>query len=260
MNQPFTRPLRYGCVQINANASVRSGSSCLWQQQQHRHLSAFATTAPRSSSSSQTRRPTPKRKRKQQKQQQEQQQIPKWTATASVLIVPFMFAAWGVSDWIFGNRTKGHNEDLRQEFLEEQRRRQQNVQRNNNNTDNNDNTDMDDSWLTSLDTQPTLFHCVIRKNAGLKHCLSGVQLGDVVEVLEEGVGPDKAYNLCRLAAKQQQPAHNNEGNGESPSATMPSLSRDVCGWFPIRWLQKLDHYESIVREQQHSILSSEDQE
>lgn len=90
-----------------------------------------------------------------------------------------------------------------------------------------------------LFTKPTLFHCVVRKTSGLTHCLSGVRLGDVVEILEEGVGPDKAYNLCRL------PAKDNEA----------SLSRDTYGWFPIRWLQKLEHYESMVREQQGQLLS-----
>jgi hypothetical protein len=81
--------------------------------------------------------------------------------------------------------------------------------------------------------------------------------------LEEGVGPEKAYNLCRLPAKQPAAAaaHNvgeDQSQGQQP-ATAPSLSRDVYGWFPIRWLQKLDHYESIVREQQHN-MSSEDPE
>ena len=88
--------------------------------------------------------------------------IPKWAATTSVLIVPFMFAAWGVSDWIFGNRTKGHNEGLRQEFVADQRK---------------DNDEMDD-WLERLESKPTLFHCVVRKTSGLTHCLSGVKLGD----------------------------------------------------------------------------------
>ena len=145
------------------------------------------------------------------------------------MIVPVMFAAWGASDWIFGNRTIGHNEDLRQQFLAEQQHR--------NEDDNNDNYDYD-YLLSLLETKPTIFHCVIRKSAGLTHCLSGVQLGDVVEVLEEGVGPERAYNLCRLPARAQD---------EGQSST--SLSTDTYGWFPIRWLQKLDHYESMVQEQ-----------
>ena len=132
-----------------------------------------------------------------------------------------MFAAWGVSDWLFGNRNKGHNEELRQMFLQEQRK-----------LSGNDNDD-DDSWLALLDAKPILFHCVIRTNSGLTHCLSGVRLGDVVDILEEGVGPNQDYNLCRLHARDDEP-----------------LSRDTYGWFPIRWLQKLHHYESMAREQQ----------
>ena len=161
-----------------------------------------------------------------------QQKVPKWAATASVLIIPFVFASWGASDWMFGNRTKGHNEGLRQEFLAEQQEQSRG----------NDAETYSDGWLALLDGKPTLFHCVIRKNSGLTHCLSGVQLGDVVEVLEEGVGPEKAYNLCRLPAKEE-------------TAGQSSLSRDTYGWFPIRWLQKLEHYESMAREQQTNILS-----
>ena len=153
--------------------------------------------------------------------------IPKWAATTSILIVPFMFAAWGVSDWIFGNRTKGQNEGMRKDFVADQRGKDD---------------EMDD-WLANLEVKPTLFHCVVRKTSGITHCLSGVQLGDVVEILQEGVGPDKAYNLCRLPAKDD-----------------ASLSRDTYGWFPIRWLQKLDHYESMVRKQRGQLLSRADPE
>ncbi len=180
---------------------------------QHRGLSASASKRRKRS------------KRNQQEEPPKPSSVPKWAATTSILIVPFMFAAWGVSDWIFGNRTKGHNEGLRQDFVADQRK---------NSPDN----EME-GWLERLETKPTLFHCVVRKTSGLTHCLSGVRLGDVVEILEEGVGPDKAYNLCRL------PAKDNEA----------SLSRDTYGWFPIRWLQKLEHYESMVREQHGQLLS-----
>jgi len=52
---------------------------------------------------------------------------------------------------------------------------------------------------------PVLFHCVIRrayKSMSGSHGLRGVEVGDVVEILQEGVGPDKAYNLCRLRGKK----------------------------------------------------------
>jgi len=187
-----------------------------------------------SSATSSTSSKRPKRgKQKRQQQQQhqyEEKKISKWPTVLSVMIVPVMFAAWGASDWVFGNRTKGHNEELRQKFLAEQHRHHPNSHE-----------DSDD-YLSSLETKPTLFHCVIRQSTGLTHCVSGVQLGDVVEVLEEGVGPDRAYNLCRLPAKAQS-----------------SLSTDSYGWFPIRWSQKLDHYESMVQEQLRN-LSKDDAE
>ena len=179
---------------------------------QHRCLSASASKRRKRSKRKQPEAPPDK-----------PSSIPKWAATTSVLIVPFMFAAWGVSDWIFGNRTKGHNEGLRHEFVADQRK---------------DNDEMD-NWLEQLESKPTLFHCVVRKTSGLTHCLSGVKLGDVVEILEEGVGPDKAYNLCRLPARDEE----------------ASLSRDTYGWFPIRWLQKLENYNSMVRQQHGQLLS-----
>jgi len=192
---------------------------------QQRNLSASSQKKANRNNKRKPPLPTPE----QQQQQQQQQQVPRWATTASVLVVPFMFAAWGVSDWLFGNRNKGHNEELRQMFLQEQ---QTLLSGNDNNNNNNDN----DAWLNSLDAKPTLFYCVIRTNSGLTHCLSGVRLGDVVDVLEEGVGPNQDYNLCRLRAR----GDDNDG----------PFSRDTYGWFPIRWLQKLDHYDSIAREQQ----------
>ena len=177
----------------------------------------------------------------QQQQQQDQEPTRSWHAAASAMIIPFVFAAYGISDWMFNNRTRGHNEGLRQEFLEEQHRRYEN--------DNNGN-----NYLSSLETKPTLFHCVIRKNHGLVHCLPGVQLGDVVEILEEGVGPEHLYNLCRLPAKTV--IENQEECDE-----LPVIPRDSYGWFPIRWLQKLDHYESMARNQQRvNNLSTPDQQ
>lgn len=45
--------------------------------------------------------------------------------------------------------------------------------------------------------------------------LTGIDAGDVVHVLEENVGPDEKYHLCR--------------KGEN------------IGWFPIQLLQKVDN-------------------
>ena len=160
------------------------------QQQQHRHLSS-------SSSSSNTQRLSKRRQAKQkvsqqQQQQQQQQQhdddenfkpIPRWPAVVSMLIVPVMFAAWGASDWFFGNKIKGINEGLRKEFIAAATITANHQKANNYNY----NDDDDDYYLTVLEKKPTLFHCVIRRDTGFIHCLSGVQLLDVVEVLEVSI-------------------------------------------------------------------------
>ena len=210
-----------------------------------------AATQPSANSSKGSMRPAPNRRQKRQRRKQKQHdtaddherhQLPtrKWPAAASAMIIPFVFAAYGVSDWMFGNRTRGHNEGLRQEFLEEQLGRYRR-------------DGSGEGYLSSLETKPTLFHCVIRKNQGLVHCLPGVQLGDVVEILEERVGPEKSYNLCRLPAK---PATQNQSEDDERL----SISRDTYGWFPIRWLQKLDHYESMVQKQRTNNLSTADRQ
>lgn len=75
--------------------------------------------------------------------------------------------------------------------------------------------------------QPALFHCTIRrahKNMGGSYGLKNVRVGDVVEVLEEGVGPDRHYNLCRI--------HKN--NSDNDGAT------EQIGWFPISYMEKLE--------------------
>ena len=158
------------------------------QQQQHRHLSS-------SSSSSNTQRLSKRRQAKQKVSQQQQQQhddddenfkpIPRWPAVVSMLIVPVMFAAWGASDWFFGNKIKGINEGLRKEFIAATITA--NPQKKANNYNYNADDDDDDYYLTVLEKKPTLFHCVIRRDTGFIHCLSGVQLLDVVEVLEVSI-------------------------------------------------------------------------
>ena len=69
---------------------------------------------------------------------------------------------------------------------------------------------------------PSLFVCTVRKKAmnldGFK-CLTGVEVGDEVEVLQEKVGPGEMYNLCRKL----------DENGQIMS----------IGWFPTQFLEKL---------------------
>ena len=65
--------------------------------------------------------------------------------------------------------------------------------------------------------------------------------------------------MCRLPAKESSSASGaSEEESESELESHPSLSisTDTYGWFPVRWLQKLDHYESMVQEQARNIASS----
>jgi hypothetical protein len=50
-------------------------------------------------------------------------------------------------------------------------------------------------------TQQPLFQCVVRRvphSLDGHACLTNVHVGDVLNVLEEGVGPGKVYNLCEV--------------------------------------------------------------
>jgi len=132
-----------------------------------------------------------------------------------IALVPVIFILWGVSEHLWTNRQLVLNEELRQQFEEEHSQNRKELE---------------------ISSQ-ILFHCVIRRTRGFTHCLSNIQVGDVVEILQEGVGPDQEYNLCRL------PAPPNEH------------VRDTVGWFPIRWLQKLDDYERRVQQQQEQSRS-----
>eukprot|EP00558_Chaetoceros_sp_UNC1202_P004641 CAMPEP_0197239086 /NCGR_PEP_ID=MMETSP1429-20130617/5591_1 /TAXON_ID=49237 /ORGANISM="Chaetoceros sp., Strain UNC1202" /LENGTH=151 /DNA_ID=CAMNT_0042698419 /DNA_START=194 /DNA_END=645 /DNA_ORIENTATION=- len=72
-----------------------------------------------------------------------------------------------------------------------------------------------------LQQQEGLFDCTVRripKYFDGSKCLMGVSVGDRITVLEECVGPDKMYNLCRL--------HTVSGDA---SRVAPNNS---VGWFP----------------------------
>lgn len=74
-------------------------------------------------------------------------------------------------------------------------------------------------WDSSL---PTLFKCRI---AHIEPSLDGTKMlrnigvGDVVEVLEGDIGPNKAYHLCRNSASDR------------PGST---------GWYPIQYMERID--------------------
>jgi hypothetical protein len=61
--------------------------------------------------------------------------------------------------------------------------------------------------------------CTEFDKMGGSHGLKDLKLGDVVEVLEEGVGPGNGYNLCRIRSQ----------SGEV----------DAVGWFPMSYMKKI---------------------
>lgn len=76
------------------------------------------------------------------------------------------------------------------------------------------------------------FRCVIRTvpdqfdgHKVLRNC----KVGDIVDVLEEGVGPDRMYNLCSITRRTP---NNDKKQGVS------------IGWFPTSCLQKIDEANS----------------
>jgi hypothetical protein len=76
--------------------------------------------------------------------------------------------------------------------------------------------------------QPALYECIIRreyKNMGGSHGLVGVAVGDVVQVLQQGVGPNQQYNLCRVP--QQRTIGDEE---EQPVA---------IGWYPLAFMEQI---------------------
>jgi len=73
-----------------------------------------------------------------------------------------------------------------------------------------------------------LFQCTIRRKPKFfdgTRSLMNVEVGDVVDVLEESVGPEGMYNLCRTRRE----------SGESKK----SISQNE-GWFPTTCLEKMN--------------------
>ena len=77
--------------------------------------------------------------------------------------------------------------------------------------------------------KPVLFYAVIRreyKQMGGSHGLRGAHVGDVVEILDEGVGPERAYNVCRL-------------RGRAEEGGVAGVGEDQIGWFPVAFMEKV---------------------
>jgi len=74
------------------------------------------------------------------------------------------------------------------------------------------------------------FKCIVRKvpqNFDGHKCLTNLKIGDIVNVIEEGVGPGGQYNLCSIVRTAK--------NGGSDSSGNVSI-----GWFPCSCLQKIE--------------------
>ena len=54
--------------------------------------------------------------------------------------------------------------------------------------------------------------------------LRDIQIGDTVEILQEGVGPQHAYHLCRV-----------KGSSKTPANSSGSM-----GWYPIQYLKEIE--------------------
>jgi hypothetical protein len=69
---------------------------------------------------------------------------------------------------------------------------------------------------------PTLFLCVARKvyKMGGSHSLMFVNQDDILQVLDEGIGPDNLYNLCRKMTPDGQQVVS-------------------IGWYPVQYLEKV---------------------
>lgn len=88
-----------------------------------------------------------------------------------------------------------------------------------------------ETLLKTWKDAPTLFNCMVLreyKNMGGSHGLAGLQVGDVVQVLQEGVGPDQLYHLCRI-----------DGSGRPIDNTITEPPLQI-GWYPIAFMKRLE--------------------
>jgi hypothetical protein len=76
----------------------------------------------------------------------------------------------------------------------------------------------------------TQFQCYVRrvpKQFDGHKCLTNLKVGDIVNVLQEGVGPDNKYNLCSIE--------------RSPALPVAADEKRIIsiGWFPCSCLEKI---------------------
>jgi hypothetical protein len=99
----------------------------------------------------------------------------------------------------------------------------------------------DDANVPTFDASlPTLYRC---KLLHVEPTLDGTKMltrngksrtlkvGDVVEILQDNVGPNRAYHLCRLLSTD-----NNNNNNNNKSIT----AEPFVGWYPVNFLERVD--------------------
>ena len=82
------------------------------------------------------------------------------------------------------------------------------------------------------------FQCIIRKvpqNFDGHKCLKNVRVGDVVGIIEEGVGPGGQYNLCSIERTTTAKSESKDSANNNDSEAKLSI-----GWFPCSCLQKIE--------------------
>ena len=86
----------------------------------------------------------------------------------------------------------------------------------------------------------TLFQAKVRKIPYMfdgTMSLKGTHLNDILDVIQENVGPSGMYHLCRF----QEYSDNQSNNFDRSLSKQSDLSRKPrVGWFPISHLEKLD--------------------
>jgi hypothetical protein len=100
----------------------------------------------------------------------------------------------------------------------------------------------DDANVPTFDASlPTLYRC---KLLHVEPTLDGTKMltrngksrilkvGDVVEILQDNVGPNRAYHLCRLLPTD----NNNNNNNNNKSIT----AEPFVGWYPVNFLERVD--------------------
>jgi hypothetical protein len=81
---------------------------------------------------------------------------------------------------------------------------------------------------TSANAMATKYQCkviTVHKTLDGTHVLRDVMIGEVVDVLQEGVGPNADYHLCRRSSRNPNKASSDSGFS--------------IGWYPVKFLEKL---------------------